>query len=177
MRRSSIILAMKVGASARTTDSTLSASAAAAASPSSSTCGSCPFPVYTHTLTHDHFGIGKREVVMSADIAFLVRSFAPLTSFTSSECHRQCASTSPSMPGLCPSAITNPPSAQSPLLEQLLNAITDNNSDSAQSDEAACSCLALYAPVCEFTTGRTYSNECSARCAGVNMSLVRNGEC
>ena len=43
--------------------------------------------------------------------------------------------------------------------------------------EDPCVCLAVYAPVCDFTTGRTYSNECSARCDGVNMNNIQNGEC
>ena len=38
--------------------------------------------------------------------------------------------------------------------------------------------MAVYAPVCHVATARTFSNRCTARCAGVtDSSELADGEC
>jgi hypothetical protein len=50
----------------------------------------------------------------------------------------------------------------------------EGGGDAAAADEG-CFCIALWEPVCETATGRTYGNSCAAGCA--DAGATRPGEC
>ena len=68
------------------------------------------------------------------------------------------------------------------LMSDLMRQIVDASSGPGEGKDLGtelegCSCVALYAPVCRTATKTTFTNQCKARCDGVDPSELTEGAC